>query len=79
MITCLDLVVGVVKTPHPQDVLKQCARFLKNYKHLLNVPYLKFVIDGFTYCTMIDAYEENKEIYILCEIYDGRNMIGTSK
>lgn len=79
MITCMGLVVGSVTTPDAQDVLNQCARFLKKYKHLLSVPKLQFIIDGVPYCTVIDTHQEKKEVLFLCELYNGRTMIGTSE
>ena len=78
MITCLGLIVGVVESPHTQDILNQCAKFVKKYPHLLKCG-LEFVIDGLVYATVIDTHIDNGETLILCSMYDGFTRIGTSK
>ena len=78
MITCMGLVVGLVNSVYAQDVLNQCAKWLKGYKHLLNV-YPKFTIDRVEYFTVIDSLIEDGEVFILCRMYDGSTLMGTSK
>ena len=63
MITCLGLVVGLVESTSVQDVLNQCAKFLKKYQYLSKV---------------IDTHKDNNEVMILCKIYNGSTKIGTS-
>ena len=79
MITCLGLVVGLVESEYPQDLVNQCAKWLKNYKHLLDVPGLSFIVDGMKFFTILDTFEENGEVFIYCKLYDGFVYIGTSK
>ena len=78
MITCMGLVVGCVESPYPQDLLNQCAKWLKKYKHLLDL-YPSFIVEGLEYFRVIDTHVENNEIFILCKMYDGRTMMGTSQ
>ena len=78
MITCLGLIVGTVETSYAQDVINKCARWLKNYKHLVNEG-LSFEVEGFTFFTVIDYFEENNELFILCRLYDGSTKMGTSR
>lgn len=79
MITCLGLVVGAVESDSPQDILNQCARWLKKYSHLLDGSDLTFVIDGYNYFTVIDSYSEDGEVFILCKMHNGWTKMGTSK
>ena len=79
MITCLGLVVGLVESELRQDVLNQCAKWLKTYKHLLDLERLNFVIDGKVYFTVIDSFIDGNEVLILCKMHDGWTSIGTSK
>ena len=78
MITCMGLMVGCVESAYQQDLLNQCARWLKNYKHLLN-PGLEFIVEGMTFFTVIDSHIENGEVFILCKMYDGFTKMGTSE
>ena len=78
MITCMGLIVGMVESASAQDVLNKCAKFLKKYKHLLDT-YPRFIIDGVEYCRVIDTHVEKGNVYVLCRMYDGRTMMGTSE
>ena len=77
MITCLGLVVGLVESAYPQDVLNQCAKWLKRYPHLLKSG-LEFIIDGMVFFSVIDSHIEDGEVLIWCELYNGRTSLGTS-
>lgn len=77
MITCMGLIVGIVESQYTQDVLNQCAVWLKKYPHLLDL-YPKFIIDGTVYFTVIDSFIENNEVFILCRMYDRSTKVGKS-
>lgn len=78
MITCLGLVVGIVESAFPQDVLNQCAKWVKQYPHLLECD-LEFIINGMVYATVKDAYIENDEVFLYCKLYNELVGIGMSK
>ena len=78
MITCMGLVVGMVESASTQTTLNQCAKWLKRYKHLLDL-YPQFIIDGLVYFTVIDSFIEHGEVFILCKMHDGYTKMGTSK
>lgn len=79
MITCKGLVVGSIESANPQDLVNQCAKWLKKYKHLLDIPGLSFNVEGIKFFTVLDTFEENGEVFIYCKSYDGFVYIGTSK
>lgn len=78
MITCTGLIVGTVESPYAQDLINQCAKWLKSHRYLLNEG-LIFKVEKLDYFTVIDYFEENNEVFILCRLYDGSTKMGTSK
>ena len=77
MITCMGLVVGYVTSAYVQDLVNQCAKWLKHHDHLLDC-YPSFVVDGMEYFHVLDSRVEDGVVLILCRTYDGCTMMGTS-
>ena len=57
MITCLGLVVDIIKTPYKEDVLRQCYEFLKTHKNLCRRG-VGFIINNVCYATIIDFVDD---------------------
>lgn len=64
MITCLGLVVDIVKTPYKEDVLRQCYEFLKTHKNLCKIG-TDFIIDDVCYATVVD-YVDDEYGFAVC-------------
>jgi hypothetical protein len=78
MITCLGLVVGVVQSAIRQDVLNQCAEFLKTHRYL-NGTNIEFEIDREVYATAIDTCEyPDGRFGVLFTMYNGQTTIGVA-
>lgn len=73
MITCKGLIVGVVKNANRQDVLNQCASFLKNHKNLGYCA--QFEIDNMVYATSIDVCEDD-DYSVLFRLHNGSVAMG---
>ena len=76
MITCLGLIVGIIKSVNTQDVLNQCAKFLCTHKYLIDKK-VDFEIEGQVYATVVDTckYPDGK-FGVLFNMYDGFTKIG---
>ena len=70
MITCMGLIVGVVESTNRQDVLNQCAKFLRKYPHLQMIG-LEFEIDNQMYARVYDIHDEADDFGVLYKMYDG--------
>ena len=70
MITCMGLIVGVVESTNRQDVLNQCAKFLRKYPHLQGICGLQFEIDNQMYAYVYDTYEFCDGLAVLFRMYD---------
>ena len=70
MITCMGLIVGVIENANRQDVLNQCAKFLRKYPHLQRIG-LEFEIDNQMYARVYDICDEADDFGVLFKMYDG--------
>ena len=78
MITCLGLVVGVVESAIRQDVLNQCAEFLRTHRYLCDKN-VQFEIDREVYTTVIDTCEYPDGMFgVLFRMYNGQTTIGVA-
>ena len=71
MITCLGLIVGMVTSAVRQDVLNQCAEFMKKHAYL-HGKVVEFEINKVVYATAFDsAMFDDGKFGVLFETYDG--------
>ena len=78
MITCLGLVVGAVISTSRQDVLNQCAEFLRTHRYLLDKN-VDFEIDREIYATVIDTCVYPDGVFgALFKMYDGFTGLGVA-
>ncbi len=74
MITCLGLIVGIVESASREDVLCQCAKFLKTHQYLNGLE-VEFEIDRQVYATALDTHNFDDEFGVLFKTYDGGIMV----